>query len=111
MENLLRVPPDPKRCRENLPLLQEVRSCPPTPQRFPSPLSLRRKATVTPVKPCSKPDTSERGILREMVHNKEEVQALVGMDDCSNNAMSNSPATVEGKSVDLFWFFKPCTYL
>ncbi|MQM07422.1 hypothetical protein Taro_040264, partial [Colocasia esculenta] len=54
LENL-NIPPKPKKkARENSPLLQ-VRSCPPTPQRFPSPKTLRRIPTTTPVKSSLKP--------------------------------------------------------
>ncbi|KAK1259686.1 hypothetical protein QJS04_geneDACA010297 [Acorus gramineus] len=79
----------------------QVRACPPTPQRIPSPLSRRKPARTTPLKP-SKPPIQERGVLKEL-----EAKALVADEGNNNIPVSNT----EARSMDVFWFFKPCTYL
>ncbi|ONK59758.1 uncharacterized protein A4U43_C08F10240 [Asparagus officinalis] len=113
------------RCRENdgpakssnekFSVLKEVRACPPTPQRIPSPSNRRpRKAGTNPASsPLSKPlKPKERGILKELDQRKEEEKKpLVSKDEECNRATDVGHEGGEGSSMDMFWFFKPCTYL
>ncbi|KAJ0973617.1 hypothetical protein J5N97_015582 [Dioscorea zingiberensis] len=104
---VLRVEKVEEKCKksadENSPLLKReaVRSCPPTPQRFPSPATRRLRNSKTSVVTSSplKSKTPERGILRELVQQgSEEKKALVAMDE--NNA-SSVPDETEGRSLDI----------
>eukprot|EP00268_Persea_americana_P030487 TRINITY_DN2949_c0_g1_i1.p1 TRINITY_DN2949_c0_g1~~TRINITY_DN2949_c0_g1_i1.p1 ORF type:complete len:346 (+),score=70.47 TRINITY_DN2949_c0_g1_i1:602-1639(+) len=64
-----------------------IRSCPPSPQRFPSPLKPIRSKT------------SKRGILKEL-------EQTVKIDEENENfPVLNAEMT----SMDMFWFLKPCT--
>ncbi|KAM0950360.1 hypothetical protein DsansV1_C04g0040611 [Dioscorea sansibarensis] len=96
---------------ENSPLLKKeaVRSCPPTPQRFPSPATRRLKSTKAAAATSSplKYRTPQRGTLRELVQSSEEKKPVGAMDE---NCASVSDET-GGKSLDVFWFLKPCSYL
>lgn len=65
MENL-RVPPEPMKRGEKLGLLQEVRSCPPTPQRFASPLGSQKKPAAATAAAKSVPPVSTFLSLRRL---------------------------------------------
>lgn len=74
-----------KREGDKVPL--HIRSCPPSPQRFPSPLKPTRSKT------------SKRGILKEL-------EQTVKIDEENDNIpVLNAEVT----SMDMFWFLKPCT--
>ncbi|ERN11772.1 uncharacterized protein LOC18439974 [Amborella trichopoda] len=81
-----------------------VRSCPPTPQKFPSPAKLRsptphnNNSTTSPLKPMRPPRT-ERGILGEIKLHKKDI-----------HDQDNFSFAEEAKSLAMFWFLKPCTY-
>ncbi|KAL6003099.1 hypothetical protein ACLOJK_023322 [Asimina triloba] len=85
-----------------------VRSFPPTPQRFPSPYGQEKSgAKITSLKP-SNSRTAERGILQEL----EQTEKI--MKESANEVDSQSilvSGTEEARSVDMFWFLKPCAYL
>ncbi|XP_020242765.1 uncharacterized protein LOC109820980 [Asparagus officinalis] len=104
-----------KSSNEKFSVLKEVRACPPTPQRIPSPSNRRpRKAGTNPASsPLSKPlKPKERGILKELDQRKEEEKKpLVSKDEECNRATDVGHEGGEGSSMDMFWFFKPCTYL
>lgn len=68
----------------------QVRSCPPSPQRFPSPL-----------KP-PKSRTARRGMLQEVVEQSS---------NRTNEAVHVEDENILDSSADVFWFLKPCTYL
>ncbi|MCH86512.1 hypothetical protein A2U01_0007370, partial [Trifolium medium] len=79
--------------------LQQIRTNPPSPQCF--------SAGLTKTNPSkgSKSRLMERGILEEVVQNKE-----VAKDSQAQN--SKSITIIDGretKALDMFWFFKPCT--
>ncbi|XP_017700396.2 uncharacterized protein LOC103715933 [Phoenix dactylifera] len=103
-----------KGLEENSSVLSEVRACPPTPQRIPSPSSRRLripKATTTTSSPLNKPprSTPPRGILRELEKSREEKRELAANSEDSNSASVASDN--ERSSMNMFWFLKPCTYL
>ncbi|KAL3832951.1 hypothetical protein ACJIZ3_007687 [Penstemon smallii] len=90
--------------------LLQIRTNPPTPQGF----SAKRaplKAT-TPLKATMpkafKPKPQERGILQEVkyVINKEEKR--VECEEKNNNG-GGEVVEKEGRTLDVFWFLKPCT--
>ncbi|CAA6659162.1 unnamed protein product [Spirodela intermedia] len=104
MENLRMPPPEPMKEGVKLGLLQEVRSCPPTPQRFASPLASQKKTADTATAAASVKSVPP-GILREMV----EIDIDDDDDDGGvDNGMTHSPASSGSKTLDLFWFLKPC---
>ncbi|CAJ2639171.1 unnamed protein product [Trifolium pratense] len=79
--------------------LQQIRTNPPSPQCFSAGL-----IKTNPSK-GSKSRLMERGILEEVVQNKE-----VAKDGPAQN--SKSVTIIDGretKALDMFWFFKPCT--
>ncbi|KAH7653773.1 hypothetical protein IHE45_19G102200 [Dioscorea alata] len=112
---MLKVEKVEEKCKkngdENSPLLKKeaVRSCPPTPQRFPSPATRRLKSTKAAAATSSplKSTTPQRGILRELVQSSVEKKPLAAMDENSASVSDEN----EGKSLDVFWFLKPCNYL
>lgn len=54
----------------------------------------------------------ERGILKELDQRKEEEKKpLVSKDEECNRATDVGHEGGEVSSMDMFWFFKPCTYL
>ncbi|GAU12672.1 hypothetical protein TSUD_121640 [Trifolium subterraneum] len=83
--------------RENS--LQQIRTNPPSPQCFSAGLNKPNPSKG------SKSRLMERGILEEVVQNKE-----VAKDSQAQN--SKSITIIDGretKALDMFWFFKPCT--
>lgn len=110
---------------ENSSVSREVRACPPTPQRFPSPSSRRLRSTRAaaaaaadgPSSPLHKPPRStalERGILQELDRSSEEKRTLVPKDhgNCTSTAVApDAEGSSSSSSIDMFWFLKPCTYL
>ncbi|XP_058072323.1 uncharacterized protein LOC131221169 [Magnolia sinica] len=85
----------------------QVRWCPPSPQRFPSPYNRQKPLKTTPLKP-SKSRTAGRGILQEVEQNKRIAKESVEDEENQNISISG---TEEARSLDVFWFLKPCAYL
>ncbi|KAI3984355.1 hypothetical protein MKX01_011309 [Papaver californicum] len=95
----------------------QVRTNPPSPQCFSATRGhLRSTKAITPLKPI-KSMPAERGILQEMEQNsrvaKNDDQLRVEEKVCNKNiplAKSNtSGRTEEPRTLDIFWFLKPCT--
>ncbi|XP_077210338.1 uncharacterized protein LOC143845816 isoform X2 [Tasmannia lanceolata] len=85
----------------------QVRSCPPTPQRFPSPCNPQKLTkTTTFLKP---PKSRVRGIIQNVEQNMITKELVVEEDE-ENKKISVSSTEVR-PPLDMFWFFKPCTYL
>ncbi|XP_043691138.1 DNA ligase 1 isoform X2 [Telopea speciosissima] len=101
-------------------LLLQVRTCPPSPQCFSSPRqplgSNKNTTTTTPLKPSRTKPTTGRGILQELKQSnttpmKEGEPGEKG-NAGANKGVSTVPAAgAEVKSLDMFWFLKPCTFL
>ncbi|XP_068643143.1 uncharacterized protein [Aristolochia californica] len=84
----------------------QVRSCPPTPQRFPSPFSQQNLTkTTTPLK-LPKPKTTEKGVLQEL-----ELNPAVSKEPKKEDDKTKVAVVANDAPLDVFWFLKPCTYL
>ncbi|KAJ4979532.1 hypothetical protein NE237_010312 [Protea cynaroides] len=103
-------------------LLMQVRTCPPSPQCFSSPRQAlgpnknTTTTTTTPLKPLRLKPTQGRGILQELKQsNTKQMKEEPGEGNAgSNKSISTATAAGAGtqvKSLDMFWFLKPCTFL
>ncbi|KAL9142368.1 hypothetical protein ABFS82_14G165200 [Erythranthe guttata] len=93
--------------------LSQIRTSPPTPQCFSANRGPPLKATSTtpnkPLKPRPSPlQNQERGILQEVkATNKDAVMKVERENKTNNNG--GVVAEKEARSLDVFWFLKPCT--
>ncbi|XP_042515576.1 uncharacterized protein LOC122089893 isoform X2 [Macadamia integrifolia] len=103
-------------------LLMQVRTCPPSPQCFSSPrqplgLNKNTTTTTTPLKPSRPKLITGRGILQELKQSsntepmKEEEHGEKGNASENKGVSTATSAGTEIKSLDMFWFLKPCTFL
>ncbi|KAF8395858.1 hypothetical protein HHK36_019812 [Tetracentron sinense] len=103
---------DLKRRGEQESLLQ-IRTCPPSPQCFSAPRDgpPHCPTKITPLKPSRSRPTTGRGILREVEQSNKVIGKEEESGDRSNRSVSviDGGAATEGRSLDVFWFLKPCT--
>ncbi|XP_011093507.1 uncharacterized protein LOC105173465 isoform X1 [Sesamum indicum] len=86
--------------------LLQIRTCPPTPQCFSANRGPLKSTTPKPFRP--RPLNQERGILQELKQmNKEVVNRVEREEKTSNHG--GEAAEKEARSLDVFWFLKPCT--
>ncbi|XP_011093508.1 uncharacterized protein LOC105173465 isoform X2 [Sesamum indicum] len=84
--------------------LLQIRTCPPTPQCFSANRGPLKSTTPKPFRPRP----LERGILQELKQmNKEVVNRVEREEKTSNHG--GEAAEKEARSLDVFWFLKPCT--
>ncbi|KAG9449495.1 hypothetical protein H6P81_009460 [Aristolochia fimbriata] len=92
----------------------QVRSCPPTPQRFPSSSTVQNlpKASTTPHKLPKPRAATERGVvLREVEPNKAGSKDPGAVEDDNVDVTKVAVVADDARPLDVFWFLKPCTYL
>ncbi|KAG8363596.1 hypothetical protein BUALT_Bualt19G0038800 [Buddleja alternifolia] len=77
--------------------LLQIRTCPPTPQCFSATCETPKSTTTKPFRPRP----PERGILQEVKQINKEVK------EKKNDG--GEVADKEARSLDVFWFLKPCT--
>lgn len=97
----------------------QVRTNPPSPQCFSAARGpLRSTKAITPLKTI-KSMPAERGILQEVGQNSSRLATnddqLHGEEKACNKNISHAKSTTtsggseEARSLDIFWFLKPCT--
>ncbi|KAL0339118.1 UNVERIFIED_CONTAM: hypothetical protein Sangu_1433900 [Sesamum angustifolium] len=86
--------------------LLQIRTCPPTPQCFSANGGPPKSSTPKPFRP--RPLNQERGILQELKQMNKEVVNRVEREAKSSNH-GGEVAEKEARSLDVFWFLKPCT--
>ncbi|KAL0374248.1 UNVERIFIED_CONTAM: hypothetical protein Sradi_3340500 [Sesamum radiatum] len=86
--------------------LLQIRTCPPTPQCFSANRGPPNSTTPKPFRP--RPLNQERGILQELRQMNKEVVNRVEREEKTNNH-GGEAAEKEARSLDVFWFLKPCT--
>ncbi|KAI3448902.1 hypothetical protein Pfo_005567 [Paulownia fortunei] len=84
--------------------LLQIRTCPPTPQCFSAGNGAPKTTTPKPFRP--RPLNQERGILQELKQINKEINR-VEREDKTNHGGEVSEK--EARSLDVFWFLKPCT--
>uniref|UniRef100_A0A5B6YHZ1 Uncharacterized protein n=1 Tax=Davidia involucrata TaxID=16924 RepID=A0A5B6YHZ1_DAVIN len=85
--------------------LLQIRTCPPSPQCF---SAGRGPIKATPLK-ASRYRTPERGILQEPEQSHKEVQNEESGDKGNRGGNASIVAEREARTLDVFWFLKPCT--
>ncbi|XP_022866770.1 uncharacterized protein LOC111386542 isoform X2 [Olea europaea var. sylvestris] len=87
--------------------LLQIRTSPPTPQCF---SASRGPTKATPKSYRSKPQPQERGILQELKPiNKEDKSDELRDKNNHGRDVAAAIAEKEARSLDVFWFLKPCT--
>ncbi|CAI9764690.1 unnamed protein product [Fraxinus pennsylvanica] len=87
--------------------LLQIRTSPPTPQCF---SASHGPTKATPKSYRSKPQLQERGILQELKPNdKEEKSDELRHKNNHGRHVAAALAEKEARSLDVFWFLKPCT--
>ncbi|KAF7154115.1 hypothetical protein RHSIM_Rhsim01G0129600 [Rhododendron simsii] len=96
-------------------VLSQIRTCPPSPQCF---TVGRARSKVTPLKasrsrpPCrseEKENTEERRILGELDCWNTELPKEEAADNNNRERTASIVAEREPRTLDVFWFLKPCT--
>ncbi|KAH6814339.1 hypothetical protein C2S51_023357 [Perilla frutescens var. frutescens] len=81
-----------------------IRTCPPTPQCFSAGFGNSKSTTPKPFR--ARPLNQERGILQELKQIEKDVTKV---EKKSNHGGGGEVTEKEARSLDVFWFLKPCT--
>ncbi|KAK9283048.1 hypothetical protein L1049_011276 [Liquidambar formosana] len=96
---------DIKNIRHKEENLLQIRTNPPSPQCF---SAVRGPTRTTPTK-FSRAKPLERGILQEVQQSNKEVRKEEPGDKGNNGRSVSIVAEKEARTLDVFWFLKPCT--
>lgn len=83
----------------------QIRTNPPSPQCF----SAKRAVTNTATPTTFKPRTQERGILQELEQRKDVRKEAVDNKGTPGRMVPLPAEREPAKTLDVFWFLKPCT--
>ncbi|XP_059651839.1 uncharacterized protein LOC132299325 [Cornus florida] len=89
-------------------ILSQIRTLPPSPQCF---SAGRGPTKATPLKASRSRPPLERGILQELGQSNKEVRNDEPAADKGNHrgTRASNAAEREARTLDVFWFLKPCT--
>ncbi|CAL5382060.1 unnamed protein product [Camellia sinensis] len=86
--------------------LLQIRTCPPSPQCF---SATRGPGKAVPLKASRPRPLPERGILQELEQSNTELRKEEPADDNTRVKSASIAAEKEARTLDVFWFLKPCT--
>ncbi|XP_028109569.1 uncharacterized protein LOC114308222 isoform X1 [Camellia sinensis] len=86
--------------------LLQIRTCPPSPQCF---SATHGPGKSVPPKASRPRPLPERGILQELEQSNTELRKEEPADDNTRVKSASIAAEKEARTLDVFWFLKPCT--
>ncbi|CAL5330819.1 unnamed protein product [Camellia sinensis] len=86
--------------------LLQIRTCPPSPQCF---SATRGPGKAVPLKASRPRPLPEREILQELEQSNTELRKEEPADDNTRVKSASIAAEKEARTLDVFWFLKPCT--
>ncbi|KAL7204372.1 hypothetical protein ACSBR2_017449 [Camellia fascicularis] len=86
--------------------LLQIRTCPPSPQCF---SATHGPGKAVPLKASRPRPLPERGILQELEQSNAELRKEEPADDNTRVKSASIAAEKEARTLDVFWFLKPCT--